>query len=769
VVSISNKSKNIYLNLKHHTDKILTKHSVPHLSFVFEGTRQKTSNIKSQTLDPRLPDFHLYEYQYAVYKGVVQRKNILIVSGTGSGKTEATFFPILTMLKQGIPGQVLAVYPTNVLARQQRDRLINDYLTSFGLSAQHWAGETVSTEPYPVKEILTTNPSFLLDNFNTKKRMQTFKEKFNQLQTVIFDEIHMYSARQMALLSEVLRIIKPPQIIFLSATVGNLDEVADFITGVNDIQTLTYRGSSSKAPTRYILFKFGLSQHDLISLLMRYLDEPGMTLCFTSTIREADDLKRTLIDRSSNEHPRYRGMDRVKSRPYLQQLISSHHSSLSKKERDLVERRLKYGGMMCFSPKTLAQGIDIGNVTRIIHIGLPSTLAEFLQREGRSGRRVETTLTETIIIEQSQYDHLICSNEDLFRRYLQGNPERILLIPDSPVGRLYRSLNGLFYKKDINQKDLFSLLALKLAEEDEHANFRITPKGKAFRKVHLKFFGPTTYINYLGYDGRVSQRKERISGEDVYLKFQPHTIHFRNGVLQKVLKYEKQGIGEVPVFSKVPKNSKTARLFRKNSLRSNVNLQITLPKSTKNYGIGELTIIPRTVQLSYLDTSKNPPKFEKFKSYNAIPKSVNLLTYYAVLEFTFAPVNMEIAVHCLMNALRINLDISYSELRHIIYGQWSERNKETMRLVIYESTLSGLLKTLQVDPVIEQSIKIFDQYMNEFEELKKKGDSKENDLEVPPLHTCRYVKRKADFIFKGVVYRSFEMLKTFLHHIQSNE
>ena len=69
---------------------------------------------------------------------ILQNKNILLVSGTGSGKTEAAYFHIFKNIQKGVLRQVLAVYPTNILAHQQFDR-INKYANLFGFSASFLA------------------------------------------------------------------------------------------------------------------------------------------------------------------------------------------------------------------------------------------------------------------------------------------------------------------------------------------------------------------------------------------------------------------------------------------------------------------------------------------------------------------------------------------------------------------------------------------------------------------------------------------------------
>ncbi|OLS25171.1 MAG: putative ski2-type helicase [Candidatus Heimdallarchaeota archaeon LC_3] len=712
------------------------------LIFTLEGTTQVFSEVYAKQLDQRLPDIQLYQYQAKVYQAIKSGNNVLVVSGTGSGKTEACFFPLFSMVEPKKIGQVLAIYPTNVLAWQQQQRL-QEYSSWFGLKIHQWSGETMKESKVPDGEIITTNPNFLLDNFKSKDRFASFKDWFKDLETIIFDEIHMYDARQIALLTETLNIIKPKQIIFLSATVGNLEEVAQTISDINRKSTQIYRGSSQKAVTQYIVLP-NMSQLDLISLFVEYIKEPGMSIVFTQTIAEADQLRRATVHAGlqSSFASMLPLLEREKC---LNEIVTVHHSGLSQEERRIIEDRLKRGSMIVFSPKTLAQGIDVANVVRVVHLGLPSSLADFLQREGRAGRRRETKWTESVIICKNAYDELILSNKATFQAYIKGTPERILLLPESPVARLFRSCFRMkCLPREITNEDKEQLKKFDLIDSLESKKF--SNKGVMFWKESLSFYGPVRHVFFVNKDGRPRFKPDRISAEDLFLKYQPHTLHFKYGVLQYVEKYDGEGNYTQPVF-KVVTDSVMIRLYKHNVLRSYIVKQVVpLNRQTNRGGIGHLKIIPIQVTISFLRTDCSPPQYEVLEKYPADSRHVIILTTYLSIPFSFPPINMEMVIHCFIQALRLTQDIRYTEIEHTIFGK--QEDDLGKRMLLFESNFSGLLLHLNVEYILKAAREISEDY------LRQNSDY----IDIFPIPTCRYIKKKNDVLSKHFVDLAFKKI-----------
>ena len=720
------------------------------LIFTVKGTLQQTSNIKASDIDSRLPDFYLYKYQKSVFDILMSEDvNLLLVSGTGSGNTEACILPLLCQLRKNIIGQILAVYPTNVLAHQQQQR-IEEYAKNFNLKVEYWSGDTIKFNPTPTAEIITTNPNFLLYNFKTKSRLQKFENIFEKLNTIIFDEIHMYDSRQVALLSSLLKIIIPKKIIFLSATVGNLQEVAHVMTSINNKVTKYFSGSSQKSTTQYIILP-NLSNNAIETLLVRYLKETGMTIVFTQSIIEAESLKQGVKNKAFNLSS-FNLIPADKREQILNNIIAVHHSNLSNSERELIEEKLKKGITLVFSPKTLAQGIDVGNVIRIIHKGLPNSLADFLQREGRAGRRKETNWTESIIIPQNSYDDLILTNKETFELYIKGSPERILLIPNSPVSLLFNSLYKIKLKpKELTDIDIKILDHFKLIEIEPGKNkYLLNSYGKIVWNEELSFYGSSRQINFLNSNGELNNTKDRVSTKELYLKYQPNTIHYRYNCLQRVSKYTGKGKFVDIEFEKV-EDKVIKRLYKNNNLRSYTVTKMILPKDYQNkkFGIARIAIKPVNVVLSYLKNNSFPQIYETLKTYPAVNHKFFVLTTFVKIKISGQAINMELAVHCLIQALRIIQDIKYTEIEHTLIKSYDER----LEMLLYETNFSGLLLHLNINILLKSAEEIAKDWLNKYPE------------QLYPLPTCKYIKKLSDNIEKRMVLESFKNINETFNQI----
>ena len=74
--------------------------------------------------------------------------------------------------------------------------------------------------------------------------------------------------------------------------------------------------------------------------------------------------------------------------------VTTHlvHASLSLDERRRAEQAFAEGrDCVIVSTSALELGVDVGDLDRVIQVNSPSTVAAFLQRLGRSGRRPGTT------------------------------------------------------------------------------------------------------------------------------------------------------------------------------------------------------------------------------------------------------------------------------------------------------------------------------------------------------------------------------------------
>lgn len=198
--------------------------------------------------DQFAPDRPLYTHQVEALHILSKGQNLVVATGTGSGKTECFLLPILNNIlenpKQGL--RAIIIYPMNALANDQLDRLRRMLRTIPEVTFGRYTGETEETiedterpteviqnERYTRKEIRTNPPHILLTNFAMLEYLllrprdsDIFKN--NRLKFIVLDEAHSYSGAQgieIALLMRRLReyLLKEGKVQFVltSATLGD--------------------------------------------------------------------------------------------------------------------------------------------------------------------------------------------------------------------------------------------------------------------------------------------------------------------------------------------------------------------------------------------------------------------------------------------------------------------------------------------------------------------------------------------------------------------
>jgi ATP-dependent Lhr-like helicase len=279
---------------------------------------------------------------------VITRKvNCMLVAPTGSGKTEAAVLPVFTMLSaNGIiyKGKIRAIYitPLRALNNDVLRRIIK-YAESENLRIQIRHGDTTAIAKKKIVEnppdILITTPESLAVILTSGKMLEALRS----LEWIIVDEVHeLISNERGAHLSiglERLQAASLQQVtrIGLSATLGNLDEAAKFISGTNRKHAVIVDNSIA-----------------------------GSVLLFTNTRDEAEYIGTILKNQNDIK-------------------VDVHHGSLSKDVREDTEGRLREGMVdivVCTS--SLELGLDIGSVELVIHYGSPRQVSKLMQRIGRS-------------------------------------------------------------------------------------------------------------------------------------------------------------------------------------------------------------------------------------------------------------------------------------------------------------------------------------------------------------------------------------------------
>jgi ATP-dependent Lhr-like helicase len=379
---------------------------------------------------------------------ILEGKNVLLISPTATGKTEASFLPVLSMLlqgQQGTPGiKVLYITPLRALNRDMLERLewwCNNL--DVKLAVRHGDTETKerTRQSRSPPAILITTPETLqaiLPGWIMRQHLQSVR-------WVIVDEVHEMAdskrGSQLSLALERLRALvgRDFQVIGLSATIGTPEKVAKFLVGNNrDVEIvrvpvgrmMTLKIIFPKPDDADVQLASKLYTHPEVAARLRiirdYISKHKSVLLFTNTRAESEVLT-----------SRFKVWD-------LNYPVSIHHGSLAKPSRIAAEKGLKSGelkGLICTS--SLELGIDVGRIDLVIQYMSPRQATRLIQRVGRSGHSIGRT-AEGIIFALDSDDALEALA--VARRALNEDLEPVQ-IPPKPYDVLSHQIAGLLIKQ----------------------------------------------------------------------------------------------------------------------------------------------------------------------------------------------------------------------------------------------------------------------------------------------------------------------------------
>ena len=337
-------------------------------------------------------------------------ENVLLTASTASGKTEAAFFPIITLFSEDMPSSVGCIYigPLKALINDQFSRL-NDLCAEADIPVWHWHGDVAQSH----KAKLMKHPSGILQI--TPESLEALllhkhaaiAKLFGDLRFVVIDEVHSLlrgdrGGQTLCLIERLSRIAGVnPRRIGLSATIGDPEGTGEFLslgTGRKTIiPKIDAKGSKWRLSMEHFYVKDAQAAEDkqipdALPVLEEKTDDapanadPGIGYIFEHTRG-----KKCLVFVNSREECE---MVTTTLRHYCELNHESdrflvHHGNLSASYRETAEGIMKDDSqcMTTVTTATLELGIDIGRLERAFQIDAPWTVSSFLQRMGRTGRR----------------------------------------------------------------------------------------------------------------------------------------------------------------------------------------------------------------------------------------------------------------------------------------------------------------------------------------------------------------------------------------------
>ncbi|BFH74755.1 DEAD/DEAH box helicase [Sulfurisphaera javensis] len=504
-------------------------------------------------------DYYLYPHQLQTLEALEKGKSVVLTASTGSGKTESW---LLYFLRKGV--RVLAIYPTKALANDQTFRLYKN-LSCLGYNVYakeekgiyygdlvRYDGDTSDKSEVirslPRSKIITTNPDMLILHLEYLTTLQP--------NLIVVDELDFYDmAKANALIEILLNSFSHSQFVIISGTLSNPDDLAKRLNNAEVI-----KGDAFKPEHRYFvvigkrkelenvyykhlnklrayqIFSFDDFVQKIFDVYYNatlLMDRELRTDIYDAFLKDDEEIEDLLsIYKSCNNELSIAFFPSIleceKFGKYLG--IPTHHSKVDKKTRLLLEKRLREGvENYVFTVKTLLQGIDIGHAKRIIHLGLPFLVKDFLQREGRAGRRENIDFVESIII-PGGFDPRLRNGFETLKVWLSIGPEVVIYNPDSLYVKLWNAVLKMRDGKRLNEieKNLASLV--NLINERGEINY---PRLRLF-----KFYEINSERNRIVIEsGGRKEEVDRISMKDLIEFYQPGYVDLSNKTIVDHVEY----------------------------------------------------------------------------------------------------------------------------------------------------------------------------------------------------------------------------------------
>jgi len=308
-------------------------------------------------------------------------EHALIVAPTAGGKTEAAVLPVLSrMLTEEWQGlSVLYLCPLKALLNNLEPRLAQ-YADLVGRRATLWHGDVGESARQAIRDappdiLLTTPESIEALLLSRRTEHERF---FADVRCIIVDEIHAFGGDDrgwhlLAVTERVQRLVdRQIQRVGLSATVGNAPELLGWMTATSAGPSCVIQPAADMPRSTPDLTVDHVGSLENVAIVLSRLHRGEKRLVFVDSRARVEELATLLRERS------------------VTTFVS--HGSLGRDERHAAEAAFAEArDCVIVATSTLELGIDVGDLDRVIQVDSPGTVAGFLQRLGRTGRRAGAT------------------------------------------------------------------------------------------------------------------------------------------------------------------------------------------------------------------------------------------------------------------------------------------------------------------------------------------------------------------------------------------
>jgi DEAD/DEAH box helicase domain-containing protein len=389
----------------------------------------------------------LYSHQAAAFESARRGENVVLATGTASGKTLAYNLPVFATLLENPSARALYLFPTKALTQDQFSVISHQLSvihelrsTQYAILPAFYDGDTPTSSRSKIRQtanILLTNPDML--HTGILPHHTNWNEFFRNLKFIVIDELHTYRGVFGSHVANVIRRLKRvaafygshPQFILTSATIGNPKELAQRL--IEEPVALIDRDGSSRGERHFLIFNppivdesIGLRKSSIqesIRLAGDLLDNGVQGVVFARSRRSVE----ILLTHLQSEKKEERRKNLSNGLFPFSSFIRGYRSGYLPTQRREIEQGLRNGSVrLVVATNALELGIDIGGLGAAILVGYAGSISSTWQQAGRAGRGEEAAAA-VLVASPNPLDQFLAHHPEYF---FGQSPEHALVNPD---------------------------------------------------------------------------------------------------------------------------------------------------------------------------------------------------------------------------------------------------------------------------------------------------------------------------------------------------
>jgi len=379
----------------------------------------------------------LYTHQAAAVEAALAGENVVVVTGTASGKTLCYNLPVLQSMLDEPEARALYIFPTKALAQDQTAAL-GQFLEVLGaaerLPVRTYDGDTPRAARADVRQearVLVTNPDML--HTGILPHHPRWADFLQNLRWVVLDELHVYRGVFGSNVANLVRRLRrlcrfygaEPRFLLTSATIANPRELAEKLIEDNVVLIPQDLDGSPRAEKHVLVYNPPLIEPALGIRRAYTLETTRLAELF---LREGVQTAVFARARMTTELLLGYVRDAYQHDGGESQAIRGYRGGYLPLERRAIERGLRAGDVRgVVATNALELGVDIGQLGAAVVAGYPGTIASLWQQIGRAGRRSEVSAA-ILVASAAPLDQFIATHPAYM---FQRSPEMGLINPDN--------------------------------------------------------------------------------------------------------------------------------------------------------------------------------------------------------------------------------------------------------------------------------------------------------------------------------------------------